>query len=165
MNNDPRQIMPGTRVLVFDYTIFKDDVKTPLSQTLKKATVVCRYGSLKETYSISGTTLGPYPDLVDVVFDHRPERVSHGHFTSGVEIICSCKASTGICGCITRGTGRLSDNGYWEVECTHGNAYTPYECNCQFHGKIKFLKWGTDLHLNLMQVERVNEGIRNSTRH
>jgi len=59
MENDSRPIMPGTRVLVFDRTLFKDDKKTPLSMTLKKATVVCRYGSLKETYPISGTTLGP----------------------------------------------------------------------------------------------------------
>jgi hypothetical protein len=28
-----------------------------------------------------------YPDLVDVVFDHRPDAVSRGHFTDGVKII------------------------------------------------------------------------------
>lgn len=26
-----------------------------------------------------------YPDLVDIVFDHEPELISCGHFTSGVE--------------------------------------------------------------------------------
>ena len=39
---------------------------------------------------------------------------------------CNCKASTGICGRITRGYGRLDHNGYWEFECPHGNAYTDY---------------------------------------
>lgn len=39
---------------------------------------------------------------------------------------CTCYASTGICGSITRGTGRLDDLGYWEFPCTHGNAFTEY---------------------------------------
>ena len=33
---------------------------------------------------------------------------------------CRCNASTGICGCITYGTGKLDDNGYWKVPCPHG---------------------------------------------
>lgn len=39
---------------------------------------------------------------------------------------CNCETSTGICGAITRGTGKLSFNGYWEHPCVHGNAYTEY---------------------------------------
>jgi hypothetical protein len=40
---------------------------------------------------------------------------------------CNCNASTGICGCITRGTGRLSFDGYWELPCPHGNDMTIYK--------------------------------------
>jgi hypothetical protein len=39
---------------------------------------------------------------------------------------CNCNASTGICGCITRGTGRLSFDGYWELPCPHGNDMQQY---------------------------------------
>jgi hypothetical protein len=40
---------------------------------------------------------------------------------------CGCSTSTGICGRITRGYGKLDANGYWEHECPHGNAYEDYE--------------------------------------
>jgi hypothetical protein len=80
-------IMPNSRVMVFDRTLYKDDKSTPLSVTVKPATVLCRYGRLKSVYPISQTVLGPYPDLVDVKFDHRPEQISHGHFTDYVKEI------------------------------------------------------------------------------
>jgi len=86
MNNDPRNIMPGDRVKVFDYSLFEDDVITPLAVTVKPATVVCRYGK-KVYYPISMSGPWYYPDLVDVLFDHRPEHISHGHFTNGVEVL------------------------------------------------------------------------------
>ena len=78
-------IAPGTRVLIFDSTLYKDDKETPLSVTVKPATVLCHYGAPAEHYRDS--TLGPYGSLVDVQFDHRPERPSRGHFTWGVELI------------------------------------------------------------------------------
>lgn len=87
MRNDERNIMPGDRVLVFDSSLFENDVKTPLSYTMRPATVVCRYGKVAQHFPISDMTLGPYPDLVDVIFDHKPKLVSHGHFTSGVDVI------------------------------------------------------------------------------
>lgn len=71
-----RILMPGDRVEVFDNTLFCDDISTPLSVTMKPATIVCRYGRKSQ--------FGIYPDLVDVVFDHRPERVSKAHFTNFV---------------------------------------------------------------------------------
>jgi|HubBroStandDraft_2_1064218.scaffolds.fasta_scaffold868868_1 hypothetical protein len=74
-----KEIMPLDRVLVFDHRLFKDDVSTPISYTMKPATVVRRYG-IKHNDMI-------YPDLIDVVFDHRPETVSVSHFTSGAEEI------------------------------------------------------------------------------
>lgn len=78
-------LAPGTRVIVFDYLIYKDDVTTPLSMTLKPATVVCHYGALKEYYS-RDLSLGPYSSLIDVRFDHRPEKISKGHFTYGISL-------------------------------------------------------------------------------
>lgn len=83
MNNSDLQIMPGSRVLVFDSSLFIDDVTTPLSYTLRPATVIRRYGRLRKDYG-NDLILGPYPDLVDVVFDHR-EGVSKGHFTNSVQ--------------------------------------------------------------------------------
>lgn len=40
---------------------------------------------------------------------------------------CDCEASTGICGYITRGTGKLSFNGYWQHPCPHGNDRIEHE--------------------------------------
>lgn len=66
--------MPGDRVLAFDSTLYGDDVSTPASVTIRPATVLARYGTKSERF-------GRYPDLVDLLFDHRPERPSAGHFT------------------------------------------------------------------------------------
>ena len=69
--------MPGDRVLAFDHRLYRDDVSTPLSVTVRPATVVARYGKESERF-------GRYPDLVDLSFDHRPGRPSRAHFTDGV---------------------------------------------------------------------------------
>jgi len=69
-------ITPGTHVEVFDNSLYKNDLLTPSSVTLKEAVVVCRYGKV--------STLGwRYPDLVDVQFLHDG-RISKGHFTDMV---------------------------------------------------------------------------------
>ncbi len=86
------EFYPGARRMVFDSRLFVDDKKTPISTTMKPATVVCRYGKVASYYGGNiydgyDIQLGPYEDLVDVVFDHRPEKVSHGHFTSGTKPI------------------------------------------------------------------------------
>ena len=75
------EILPGTRVMVFDSRLFKDDKSTPLSYTIRLATVICRYG-----YE-SKFGLGKYPDLVNVIFDHKPNNISRGHFTDGIRKI------------------------------------------------------------------------------
>lgn len=71
--------------MVFDPSLYEDDIKTPLSVTVRPATVVKWYGQLQKSYCDGELVLGPYDSLIDVVFDHRPERVSHGHFTTFVE--------------------------------------------------------------------------------
>lgn len=75
------EIFPGTRVKVFDHLLFKDDFSTPISVTVRPATVIRRYEY------ISPFGLGNYPDVVDVIFDHRPNKVSRAHFTEYVEVI------------------------------------------------------------------------------
>lgn len=85
-NVDNPLIIPGARVKVFDSASFKNDKLTPLSKTVKPATVVCRYGKPRKVYVKDECELGPYPDLVDIIFDDQPERISKGHFTSGVEL-------------------------------------------------------------------------------
>lgn len=77
---------PGDRVLCYDSSLFKDDKSTPCLDLTRPATVVCWYGSPIRKYS-KDLILGPYPSLVDVIFDHRPNSVSHGHFGDGVETI------------------------------------------------------------------------------
>jgi len=71
------KLLPGSKVLVFDPFLFKNDKLTPLSITVQPAIIVCRYGKK--------TRFGKYLDLVDVIFDHRPNDISHGHFTDGVK--------------------------------------------------------------------------------
>ncbi len=71
---------PGTRVKVFDSSLYIDDVKTPLSMTMKPATVVKWYGESKE--GIDGAPVRRYEDMIDVIFDHKPERISEGHFAT-----------------------------------------------------------------------------------
>jgi hypothetical protein len=101
--NDPRNILAGDRVMVLDPSLFKDDVSTPLSFTVRPATVVARYGEnacwdyLFNGQKVPETSylrvnenfydVWKYPDLVDVVFDHRPARISRGHFTTSVRWI------------------------------------------------------------------------------
>lgn len=81
-------IAPGTRVMVFDSTLYKDDKKTPLSYTVRPAVVIRHYGLQAQDYgSTNDLVLGPYQSLVDVIFDHRPERVSKGHFTYSISVI------------------------------------------------------------------------------
>ena len=77
------EILPGSRVLVFDWRLYKDDVSTPLTHTMRPGTVVSRYGS-QVVYS-EGDQPCRYPDLVDVRFDHSPGDVSREHFTHLVE--------------------------------------------------------------------------------
>jgi hypothetical protein len=78
-------ILPGSRVLAFDSRLYRDDVSTPSAVTIMLATVVRRYGKMRLRLT-EDCILGPYPDLVDLLFDHNP-RVSHGHFTDGIEEI------------------------------------------------------------------------------
>lgn len=78
--------LPGDRVLAYDSSLFKDDKSTPCLDLTRPATVVCWYGCPIRKYS-DDLILGPYPNLVDVIFDHKPDRVSHGHFGDGVETL------------------------------------------------------------------------------
>ena len=82
---DLDQIWPGTRVMFFDPLLFKNDIDTPLYTTVKPATVISRYGKLKET--IGDSVYGPDDDCVDLKFDHRPDLISEGHFTDYVHAI------------------------------------------------------------------------------
>jgi signal peptidase I len=97
MNNDPRNILPGDRVVVFDPRLYVDDVRTPLSYTMRPAIVMRRYGMKivdrsHIEYSDNGRMYGEpvawvYPDLVDVLFYHMPDKISCGHFTNSVEVM------------------------------------------------------------------------------
>lgn len=78
-------IMPGDRVMVYDSSLFKNDIDTPVSMITKPATVICRYG--KQTRYQGDETPTYYEDLCDVLFDHRSESVSHGHFTYYIDKI------------------------------------------------------------------------------
>jgi hypothetical protein len=77
---DERVYWPGTRVKAFNARIFRDDVSTPLSQTMQPATVVAWYGRW------SWLRAWRYESLVDLLFDGE-HRVSHGHFTDRMDYI------------------------------------------------------------------------------
>lgn len=82
MRIDPRPIYPGDRVKVFDTRLYVNDKKTPLTETMQSATVIRRYGMPRSPEA----KYGPYPDLVDVVFD-RDGKESKSHFTDYVAVI------------------------------------------------------------------------------
>lgn len=82
MEHPHKIFRPGDRVLAWDSLLYKDDWTTP--DCMMPATVTCWYGQVVRKYS-DDLVLGPYETLVDVVFDHRKEKVSHGHFGWGVE--------------------------------------------------------------------------------
>lgn len=65
--------------MAFDFLLFKDDNRTPLSYTVRPAVVLRRYGFRSE-YNRAWV----YPDVVDLRFDHDG-RESHGHFIEGVK--------------------------------------------------------------------------------
>ena len=77
-----REILPGSRVRVFDPTLFKNDKDTPPSFTRRPATVIRRYGRRSPFYGYV------YRDCVDVLFDHwQSLELSRGHFTNMVSPI------------------------------------------------------------------------------
>ena len=81
------ELWPGTRVIAFDSSLFKDDISTPLSYTRRAGTVVKWYGYVSAYMEREcGRENALYPDMVDIQFDHKPN-VSRGHFSDGVEII------------------------------------------------------------------------------
>ena len=87
-NIDNPNIVEGSRVKAFDYRLYKNDIETPLSVTLKEGTIICRYGVFSDSIAKNcGYEAGKYPDLVDIVFDHEPNKISHGHFTCGIKEI------------------------------------------------------------------------------
>lgn len=69
---------PGTRVMVFDSRLFKNDKDTPLSFTIRPGTVTKWYGYESERF-------GKYPSLIDVKFDHR-EEISRAHFANEIYV-------------------------------------------------------------------------------
>jgi len=81
------EIMPGDRVMMFDNTLWIDDKKTPLSHTVRPATIIRRYGKRDPKFGI-------YPDLIDVRFDHRPDKISKGHFISCIYPDCPLPDAT-----------------------------------------------------------------------
>jgi hypothetical protein len=68
---DPIQqpYFPGTQVIIFDSRSFKNDIDTPLSVTMKKATVLKWYGKK--------TKYGLYDSLIDVQFENGRESKAH----------------------------------------------------------------------------------------
>lgn len=81
MKNEDEDFFNGTRIKAFDSILYIDDFKTPLSKTMKSATVIKWYGKRNDN------PVWNYQNLVDIRFDHRTERISHGHFVDCVEKI------------------------------------------------------------------------------
>jgi len=85
--SEANNFVEGDRVKVFDYTLFINDIKTPLSHTMRPAVVVCHYGYVSEWLEKEvGREAAKYDDIIDVIFDHRPNKISKGHLVSHVEL-------------------------------------------------------------------------------
>lgn len=65
-------IKEGSRVKVFDHRLYSDDITTPLSVTMKEATVVEVY---QEKKNLKFSQM-----VADVIFDYRPNEISQAHF-------------------------------------------------------------------------------------
>lgn len=77
--------------LVFDNQTYINDVVTP--NNWKPGTIIRRYG-------FESKTLGKYPDVVDVVFDSRPDKESKSHFTDNIRCInCGRTLDINLCCC------------------------------------------------------------------
>jgi hypothetical protein len=83
-NKKQNCIKPNMRVKVFDPCLYKDDKTTPLSVTVCPATVTRCYKKRVKAFNIKEPL---YDDLIDVLFDHKPDRILHGHFRAGVKVI------------------------------------------------------------------------------
>lgn len=70
---------PGTRVIAFDPRRFRDDQSTPLSVTMRRATVQRWYGYISEHF-------GRYANQVDLIFDGDTKE-SRGHFADGMQTV------------------------------------------------------------------------------
>ncbi len=70
-------IEEGSKVKVFDHRLYEDDISTPLSVTMKAATVVEIY---QEEKKLKFSCL-----VADVVFDYRPDEISKAHFVHQME--------------------------------------------------------------------------------
>ena len=64
----------GTKVLIKDHRLYKDDISTPLAVTMQSAVIV-------KSYRKGGS------DLLDVKFD-RDGMVSKGHFADSIKESC-----------------------------------------------------------------------------
>jgi hypothetical protein len=79
MTDHPKcELWPGTRVLVFDPRLYVNDKETPLTHTMRPATVLRWYGQRSPHGGVDG-------NLIDVHFDHRGE--SRGHFGDHIQRI------------------------------------------------------------------------------
>jgi len=67
----------GSRVKVFDGRLFHDNMTTPLSVTMRSATVKRLYWEKGEFGR----------KLADVEFDYRPGEISRGHFVDLIDLI------------------------------------------------------------------------------
>lgn len=84
--NAVADIMPGSRVSAWR-------IKNVLDGEFLPGTVVRRYGTSSGAKGlrflpeyVTNGQVWRYPDCVDIIFDQFPDKVSHGHFTSGGKI-------------------------------------------------------------------------------
>ena len=84
-------LYPDVRVMVYDAWAYGKECYYNGGGAFRPATVVKWYGQIKTDYK--DFTLGPYENLVDVLFDDLPEfyrpqeGISKGHFANFVKII------------------------------------------------------------------------------
>lgn len=73
-------VASGDRVMVFDPRLYVNDIKTPLSYTVRPATVTRRWHRFARDLATPR-----WEEFVDVCFDHRPDHVSRSHFLFAIQ--------------------------------------------------------------------------------
>jgi len=78
----------------------------------------CRYSSVKcdWVYTID-KKLYRSGDVIKLLAEHLRKELGEESIEKAFKHPEDCSASTGICGQMTFGRGRLDDNGYWEIPC------------------------------------------------
>jgi len=90
----------------------------PLQKFIADPGWTCRYSSVKcdWIYTIDKKTYRS-GEVIKLLAEHLRKALGEENIEKALKHPKDCSASTGICGQMTFGRGKLDNNGYWEIPC------------------------------------------------